>query len=200
MGGSEKWPLPEAGEARAANHGLARGRHSGADRKAASMSRNRRADWRRIKGKYSYTVEEAARVLNLHRNTVRTWVRRGGLPAMTGSRPHLILGVALVEFLKARRLTGKRKCGLGELYCLKCRAPRKPVAELIEQRPMASGRSRIVGICSTCETLMHRFVANRNLEASLRELGVQPGPAHGSLVDTRSLSLNCHSGQPETAR
>jgi len=82
------------------------------------MSRNRRADWRRIKGKYSYTVEEAARALNLHRNTVRNWVRRGGLPAMTGSRPYLILGVVLVEFLKARRLALKRKCGLGELYCL----------------------------------------------------------------------------------
>jgi excisionase family DNA binding protein len=164
------------------------------------MNHNRRADWRRIKSKYSYTVEEAARTLNLHRNTVRNWVRRGGLTAMTGSRPHLILGAVLVEFLKARRLALKRKCGPGELYCLKCRAPRKPVAELIEHRPMASGRMRIVGICSTCETLMHRFVANRNLEASLREFGVQPGPAHGSLSDTRYLSLNCHSGQPETGR
>jgi transposase-like protein len=48
------------------------------------MNRNRRADWRRIKAKYSYTVEEAARALNLHRNTVRNWVRRGGLAAMTG--------------------------------------------------------------------------------------------------------------------
>jgi excisionase family DNA binding protein len=162
------------------------------------MSRNRRADWRRIKSKYSYTVEEAARVLNLHRNTVRNWVRRGGLSAMTGSRPHLILGTVLIEFLKARRLALKRKCGLGELYCLKCRAPRKPVPELIEYRPMTSGRTRIVCICSTCERLMHRFVANRNLEASLREFGLQSEPAHGSLADTGYLSLNCHSGQPET--
>jgi Helix-turn-helix domain len=125
------------------------------------MSRNRRADWRRIKGKYSYTVEEAARTLNLHRNTVRNWVRRCGLPAMTESRPHLILGAVLVEFLKKRRLALRLKCGPGDLYCLKCRAPRKPVAELIEHRPMASGRTRIVGICSTCESLMHRFIASR---------------------------------------
>jgi hypothetical protein len=164
------------------------------------MSRNRRADWRRIKGKYSYTVEEAARALDLHRNTVRNWIRRGGLHALTGSRPHLILGGVLVEFLKGRRLPAKRKCGLGELYCLKCRAPRKPVAELIEHRPMASGRARIVGICLTCESLMHRFVANRNLEASLREFGVQSGPGHGSLADTRHLSLNCHSGTPGTGQ
>jgi excisionase family DNA binding protein len=144
------------------------------------MSRNRRADWRRIKGKYSYTIEEAARALSLHRNTVRNWVRRGGLAAMTGSRPHLILGAVLIEFLKARRLRAKRKCGLGELYCLKCRAPRQPVAELIEHRPMASDRSRIVAICSTCGRLMQRFVANRNLEASLRELGVIPDQRTGA--------------------
>jgi hypothetical protein len=162
------------------------------------MNYNRRADWRRIKGKYSYTTEEAARALKLHRNTVRNWVRRGGLPALTGSRPHLILGSVLIEFLKARRLALKRKCGLGELYCLKCRAPRKPVPDLIEHSPMASGRTRIVAICPTCETLMYRFVADRNLGAPLREFAVQPGPAHGSLTDTLYLSLNCHSGEPET--
>ena len=54
------------------------------------MKRNRRADWRRIKGKTSYTFDEAARALNIHRNTVRHWVKTGGLPALTGSRPHLI--------------------------------------------------------------------------------------------------------------
>jgi hypothetical protein len=73
------------------------------------MSRNRRADWRRIKGKYSYTIEEAARALNLHRNTVRNWVRRGGLPAMTGWRPHLVLG-------KPRRVIAKVEWHPGELY------------------------------------------------------------------------------------
>jgi excisionase family DNA binding protein len=164
------------------------------------MSRNRRADWRRIKSKYSYTVEEAARALNLHRNTVRNWVRREGLAAMTGSRPHLILGVVLVEFLKRRRLALKQKCGVGELYCLKCRAPRKPIAELIEQRPVTSGRTQIVGICSICERLMHRFVANRNLEANLREFGVHSGPADGSLADTTYLGLNCHFAPSEKVR
>lgn len=32
---------------------------------------------------------------------MRNWIRRGGLAAMTGSRPHLILGSVLIEFLKA---------------------------------------------------------------------------------------------------
>jgi hypothetical protein len=135
------------------------------------MSRNRRADWRRIKAKHSYTIEEAARALAVHRNTVRNWVRTGGLAVMDASRPHLILGAVLIAFLKDKRTALKRKCGRGELYCLKCRAPRKPVPELIELRPMPSGRTRIVAICSTCETLMHRFIADRNLPAFARTRG-----------------------------
>jgi hypothetical protein len=35
------------------------------------MTRNRRADWRRIKSLLSYTVDEAARTLGVHRGTVR---------------------------------------------------------------------------------------------------------------------------------
>lgn len=160
------------------------------------MIRNRRADWRRIKGKYSYTVDEAARALNIHRNTVRNWVRSGGLPAMTATRPHLILGAQLVEFLKGKRLALKRKCARGELYCLRCREPRKPVPELIESRPIASGRTLIIAMCSECETLMHRFVADRNLDASLWEFGAQLRAADGSLVDTGYPRLNCHSATP----
>ena len=148
------------------------------------MSRNRRADWRRIKAKYSYTIEEAARALSVHRNAVRNWIRAGYLPVMDTSRPHLILGAVLIEFLKGKRIALKRKCGRGELYCLKCRAPRKPVPDLIEQCPMPSGRTRIVAICSICETLMHRFVADRNLAAALSEFEVHSRPADGSLIDT----------------
>jgi excisionase family DNA binding protein len=161
------------------------------------MSRNRRADWRRIKAKYSFTVEEAARVLNVHRDTVRNWVRIGGLLVMTGSRPHLILGAELIDFLKGRRLARKRKCQRGEFYCLKCRAPRKPVEELIEYRPMASGRTQVIGICTKSERLMHRIVANRNLQVTLQEFGVHPGPAYGSLTDAGNPGLNCHFATPE---
>lgn len=156
------------------------------------MSRNRRADWRRIKSKYSYTLEEAARALNQHRNTVRNWIRNAGLPVMNSSRPHLILGSDLIAFLQERRRGSKSKCGLGELYCLKCRAPRKPVAELIERRELAGERSQIIGICSDCETLMHRFVANRNLNEFLQEFGVQSEHRHESLSDTGSPGLSCH--------
>jgi excisionase family DNA binding protein len=77
------------------------------------MIRNRRPDWRRIKGKLSYTIDEVARALGTHRNTVRHWIRKAGLPAMTDARPHLILGSDLVAFLRTRRASRKRRCGVG---------------------------------------------------------------------------------------
>lgn len=158
------------------------------------MIRNRRPDWRRIKSKLSYTIEEAARALGLHRNTVRHWVKKGGLPALTETRPHLILGSDLVAFLQARRAARKRRCRAGELYCLRCRAPRQPVPGLVEYRALTSTRGRIVGICSTCEAIVHRFVSARQEMAVAAEFNIQVEVRHDSLADTARPRLNCHFG------
>jgi L,D-transpeptidase catalytic domain len=82
----------------------------------------------------------------VHRGTVRHWVKCQGLPVLTDRRPHLILGCDLVAFLKARRQSRTRKSARGELYCLKCRAPRKPVPGLLEyQLLIGSIESRTAG-------------------------------------------------------
>jgi hypothetical protein len=123
---------------------------------------NRRADWRRIRTHFSYTYEEAARALGVHRNTARHWVKCCGLPVIAERRPHLILGGDLKTFLQARRATAKRKCGPGEMYCLKCRAPRKPVEGLLERRIYSECRGALVGLCINCGTLMQRIVSARH--------------------------------------
>jgi excisionase family DNA binding protein len=157
------------------------------------MIRNRRPDWRRIKGKLSYTIDEVARALGTHRNTVRHWIRKAGLPAMTDARPHLILGSDLVAFLRTRRASRKRRCGVGEIYCLRCRVPRRPVPGLLEYRPFTSTRGRVVGICSTCEAILHRFVSTRRAAAVATEFNLQIEFHHGSLVDSAPPALKCDS-------
>jgi excisionase family DNA binding protein len=160
------------------------------------MTRNRRADWRRIKGKDSYTFDEAARALGVHRNTIRHWVQKCGLSAMTEKRPYLILGADLVAFLKGRRQSKKRRCGPGELYCLKCRVPRAPIPGLIEYRPATTTRGEIIGICSRCETVVHRFVSTRRAAAIAAEFNVQIAAHDGSLSDSTHPRLNCHFEGP----
>jgi hypothetical protein len=83
--------------------------------------RNRRPDWRRIKALRSYTIDEAATALRVHRNAVRYWIKRCALPVFTDQRPHLIQGGDLVSFLKGRREAKRRSCGPGQFFCLKCR-------------------------------------------------------------------------------
>lgn len=56
----------------------------------------RRVSTARIKIHRSYTVEDAAETVCVTPQTVRTWIKQG-LPAMTASRPYLILGCALKD-------------------------------------------------------------------------------------------------------
>ena len=128
--------------------------------------------------------------------TVRHWVKRCGLPVLAERRPHLILGSDLVAFLKARRAAHKRKCGPGELYCLKCRAPRKPAEGLLEHREYSPDRGAIVGICPDCATLMHRFVSARRTATVAAEFNMQIGHRDERLADCATPVLNCHSDPP----
>ena len=61
---------------------------------------------RRVKIHRNYTVDEAARILDVHKNTVRQWLKNG-LPAIDDRRPLLILGSELSAYLKKRRANNK---------------------------------------------------------------------------------------------
>jgi hypothetical protein len=127
------------------------------------IRRNRRPDWRRIKTLRSYTIDEAASALQVHRNAVRYWIKKCALPVMTDRRPHLIHGAKLVAFLKHRREARRRKCEPGQFFCLKCRQPQTPAAGMVDYQPVSTARGVLVGMCPLCETLMRRFVSRARL-------------------------------------
>ena len=156
------------------------------------IRRNRRPNWRLIKSLRTYTIDEAAARLAVHRNAVRYWIKQG-LPVLSHQRPYLIHGVALVVFLKSRRAAMRRKCKPGELFCLKCREPRAPAAGTADYEQGSSVRGSIIGLCPVCEKLMRRFVSVCRLAAIAPEFGLKLGPAGESLVGTDSPCLSCHS-------
>src|SRR3712207_3502959 len=90
---------------------------------------------RRVKLHRSYPIDEAARCTGTHRKTVRAWIK-GGLHAIEG-RPTLILGRDLREFLDVRRRQAKQPLGPGEIYCLKCRAPKRPGGNMVDYVPLS---------------------------------------------------------------
>lgn len=105
----------------------------------------------------NYTVEEAARLFDVHRNTVREWIKRG-LPICDSKKPMLILGKDLAEFLQARRTKNKQTCQPGEMYCVRCRAPKAPAGDMAEYIPVTESLGNLIAICPDCEAFMNRRV------------------------------------------
>ena len=89
----------------------------------------RHPNYRLVKIHRTYTVNEIARLFQIHPNTVRAW-RRQGLQAIDGRRPILFKGATLVAFLRARREKAKRPCSPGEIFCLPCRSQSDLLAAL----------------------------------------------------------------------
>jgi len=113
---------------------------------------------RLVKIHRSYTVEEVARLLGKHKNTVRNWVK-DGLATIDDKRPMLILGPDLVEFIKKRRAKNKQSCKPGELYCVRCRLPKFPAGHMADYEPVTEKFGNLTAICPDCDSIINRRVS-----------------------------------------
>lgn len=113
---------------------------------------------RRAKIHRSYTVAEAAALYAAHRNTIRNWTKKG-LATVQAQGITLILGSDLRAYLERAAAKTKQRCGPGQLFCLKCRAPKTPVADLLEITGDNGLTCNVSGPCSACGTRMFRRVA-----------------------------------------
>jgi len=111
----------------------------------------------------NYTVEEIATLFGVHRNTVRAWIKRG-LPTSDDRHPLLILGRDLAAFLQAQRAKNKRTCQPGEIYCVRCRAPKAPAGAMADYEALSATQGNLIAICLDCETIIYRRVSLAKLE------------------------------------
>lgn len=119
----------------------------------------------------NYTVEEVAALFGIHKNTVRSWIR-DGLPVCDERRPTLILGFELRKYLQGKRSARKRKCGPFELYCMRCREPKKPAANMVDYCPQTETNGRLVGLCPDCDGVMNRYANITSLDKIKQGLDV----------------------------
>jgi len=110
----------------------------------------------------SYSVEEVAGLFGVHKNTVRAWIK-AGMPVCDECRPTLILGHHLRSYLQAKRQVTKRKCKPFEMYCLRCRMPRRPAGDMVDFEPLNESTGRLTGICPNCDALMNRYASAASL-------------------------------------
>ena len=105
----------------------------------------------------NYTVEEVANLYNVHKNTVRSWIKNQGLEIIDDIKPFLILGRELREFIRTNRTKNKRKCLPHEVYCLKCKEPRVPAENMADYIPMSNTSGRLISLCPECGSLINQY-------------------------------------------
>ena len=131
----------------------------------------RRPNYRLVKIHRNYTVEEVACLFNVHKNTVREW-RKAGLPVLGERRPMLILGQELATFLQARRIKNKHACQPGEMYCVRCRAPRIPAGRMADCLPLTPAVGHLTAICPDCFCMMNQRISMAKLELLRTKLAI----------------------------
>ena len=150
----------------------------------------KRFDPRRVKIHRSYAVDEAARVLRSHKNTIRNWLKQG-LPTVDVHRPHLIRGADLRGFLVAKQLRRKSSCAAGQLYCVRCRSPKEPVGQIAEYRPITAMSGNLKGSCPDCGTQIFRRVSFARLASAAGSLKIQLPQAPRHVTDCVVPSVTC---------
>lgn len=118
----------------------------------------KRLSARGIKKNRQYTYEDAADTLGVTPQTVRAW-RGQGLVVLASTTPHIIMGYALKEFITKRSTKTRQPLKANEVYCVRCKAPRKPFGMMADYVPTNAARGRLVTLCECCEGGCTLFVS-----------------------------------------
>ncbi|MBL3677531.1 MAG: helix-turn-helix domain-containing protein [Alphaproteobacteria bacterium] len=129
------------------------------------MAKRSRYSTKRIRRAYTYTAYEVADLFGVSSETVFRWIRDEGLVRLPGSRKYFVHGSDLAAFLERRNRKNKSPCAPGQIYCLKCRAPRTPESGLLERQDLPNGATRVCGLCTTCGTLMSKTIGRAHWHA-----------------------------------
>jgi Helix-turn-helix domain len=152
----------------------------------------KRPNGRNVKQHRSYTVDEVARLLRVHKVTVRNWIKAGQISTLSEQRPTLILGWELKCFLAERRAAGKRPCRLDECYCLKCRAPRRPAFAEVEFTQIRPTKGNLLALCEVCAGIMRKHISIGRLAELQSLLTVKIRQGRTRLTDSPAPCLQVH--------
>ena len=124
---------------------------------------------------FAYSVNDIAERFDVHPQTVRNWIK-GGLPTIDQSRPVLIHGTELKEFLRVRNKRNKRRCAINEIYCLPCRKPQVPAGGMVDYEPNDEIKGCLIGLCPSCDRVINRYASLESIKQVKQKLDVTIRP------------------------
>jgi len=122
----------------------------------------RRINTRRIKAKYSYSLQELANVINCHPNTISGWIKNEGLRRIDGIYPYMIYGQVVIEFLKMRQLKNKTKLLLTEFRCCTCQATSTAWEGIATIATINSKIAMLQAVCERCNGKISKIISLKN--------------------------------------
>ena len=134
------------------------------------MGKKRTFNPRLIKARRSYSLPEVAEVYGIHPRTVQHWRKEGLLVLDEASRPFLVMGAALQDFLRERQRNRKHPLKPGEFFCSTCRCARRSapgalLTEITDKRLGKQHRQALIrGICEVCGRRLLRFSSDRQVQ------------------------------------
>src|SRR5450432_139048 len=149
----------------------------------------RHLNHRRVKIHRSYNVEAVAALFGIHKNTVRAWIK-AGLPTIDDKRPMMILGRELAAFLQARRVRNKQTCRPGEIYCVRCHAPKSPAGDMAEYKPITEKFGNLIAICPVCGCIMNRRASIAKLSTVRGKMDITFPEALRPLSESNQPTVN----------
>jgi len=125
-----------------------------------------------IKETLSYSTQEIADLLSIHKRTVQEW-HKEGLPRIDSRKPFLVLGSNLKEFIRSRQNKRKQKCRINEFYCMKCKEPRQSRNNLVDIRFLSASRLLVIGLCVQCHTRINKIGSIKNIDEITKIFAIQ---------------------------
>ncbi|WP_161973858.1 helix-turn-helix domain-containing protein [Hwanghaeella grinnelliae] len=126
------------------------------------MARRDRYSLAPIRGNYTYSVGEVAELYGIADATVFRWIRDEGLKRLPGSKKYYIHSGDLRRFLERLNKRNKKPSSDGEIYCCKCRVPRRPSNNTIQAEDLPNGTIRVKAKCGVCGTGQFKVVSSKN--------------------------------------
>lgn len=149
----------------------------------------RHPNHRHVKVHRNYSVEDVADLFGIHKNTVLNW-KKNGLETIDDERPMLFYGKILAAYLQANRTKHKQPCKPGEIYCIRCRAPKVPAGDMAEYQPVTTTVGNLLAICPDCELMMNRRISLSKLELFRRQMDITLPQALQHIVESNQPTVN----------